>query len=109
MKTHLLKAKMPPCRTGARAQIRPDSNKEQLMKYANVITLVLVIVGAVNWGLMGLFQFDLVATLFGGPDAALSRVVYTLVGISGLYQLVPLFSAMSGTVDNPELATTHRH
>jgi uncharacterized protein len=87
----------------------PDSNKEQLMKYANVITLVLVIVGAVNWGLMGLFQFDLVATLFGGPDAALSRIVYTLVGISGLYQLVPLFSAMSGTDNNPQLATTHRH
>lgn len=46
--------------------------------------LLLVIIGAVNWGLVGLFQFDLVAALFGGQGAPLSRVVYTLVGISGL-------------------------
>jgi uncharacterized membrane protein YuzA (DUF378 family) len=46
--------------------------------------LLLVIIGAVNWGLVGLFQFDLVATLFGGESAPLSRIVYTLVGISGL-------------------------
>jgi uncharacterized membrane protein YuzA (DUF378 family) len=46
--------------------------------------LLLVVVGAVNWGLVGLFQFDLVATLFGGQSAALSRIVYTLVGLSGL-------------------------
>ena len=46
--------------------------------------LLLVIVGAVNWGLVGLFQFDLVAALFGGQAAPLSRVVYTLVGLSGV-------------------------
>jgi uncharacterized membrane protein YuzA (DUF378 family) len=79
------------------------------MKYVNIATLLLVIVGAVNWGLMGLFQFDLVATLFGGPGAALSRIVYTLVGISGIYQIVPLLSAVSGAVDNPQLATNSRH
>lgn len=48
------------------------------------IALVLVVVGAVNWGLVGIAQFDLVATLFGGSAAALSRVVYTLVGLAGL-------------------------
>jgi uncharacterized membrane protein YuzA (DUF378 family) len=46
--------------------------------------LVLVIIGALNWGLVGLFQFDLVAALFGGQSAPLSRLVYTLVGISGI-------------------------
>ena len=46
--------------------------------------LLLVIVGAVNWGLVGLFEFDLVAALFGGQDATWSRVVYTLVGLSGV-------------------------
>ncbi|GAE50338.1 hypothetical protein XPR_4116 [Xanthomonas arboricola pv. pruni MAFF 301420] len=61
------------------------------MKTINVITLALLIVGGLNWGLVGLFQFDLVAALFGGPDALLSRVVYALVGISALWQLVPLF------------------
>ncbi|MBV8268443.1 MAG: DUF378 domain-containing protein [Planctomycetaceae bacterium] len=54
------------------------------MKSLHWITLLLVIVGAVNWGLIGLFQFDLVAALFGGQTATLSRVVYTLVGLSGV-------------------------
>jgi uncharacterized protein len=54
------------------------------MKAVNLIALLLVIVGAVNWGLVGVAQFDLVAALFGGMDAPLSRVVYTLVGIAGL-------------------------
>lgn len=48
------------------------------------IALVLVIIGALNWGLVGLFQFDLVAALFGGPTSPLSRLIYILVGISGL-------------------------
>lgn len=46
--------------------------------------LVLVIIGAVNWGLIGLFQFDLVAALFGGQAAPLSRLVYTLVGLAAI-------------------------
>jgi uncharacterized membrane protein YuzA (DUF378 family) len=48
------------------------------------IAIVLTIIGAVNWGLIGLFSFDLVAFLFG-TMSLLSRIVYTLVGISGLY------------------------
>jgi uncharacterized membrane protein YuzA (DUF378 family) len=56
---------------------------------------VLVIVGGVNWGLVGLFQFDLVAAIFGGPDAALSRIIYILVGASALWQLVALGRAFS--------------
>ena len=54
------------------------------MKTVHYIALILVIVGAVNWGLVGLFQFDLVATLFGGESEPLSRIVYSLVGLSGL-------------------------
>ena len=48
------------------------------------LALVLVVVGAVNWGLVGLAQFDLVAFLFGGQAAPLSRVVYGLVGLAGI-------------------------
>ncbi|MBO1914357.1 DUF378 domain-containing protein, partial [Microvirga sp. 3-52] len=48
------------------------------------IALALVIIGAINWGLIGFFKFDLVAAIFGGQDAALSRLIYALVGISGL-------------------------
>ena len=79
------------------------------MRFVNIDTLALVIIGALNWGLMGFFQFDLVATLFGGPQAAISRVVYGLVGLAGLYQLVPLAAALSGTAENPQLAMSARH
>jgi uncharacterized membrane protein YuzA (DUF378 family) len=54
------------------------------MRPLHWVALLLVIVGAVNWGLVGLFQFDLVAALFGGQTAPLSRIVYTLVGLSGV-------------------------
>ena len=61
------------------------------MSVLSRIALALVIIGAINWGLIGLFQFDLVATLFGGQDEFLSRVVYGLVGIGGLLCLGLLF------------------
>jgi hypothetical protein len=54
------------------------------MRTLRKIALALVIIGAVNWGLIGLFQFDLVASLFGGQGVFLSRLVYGLVGLSGL-------------------------
>ena len=51
----------------------------------DTIALILSIIGCLNWGLVGLFQFDLVAWLFGSQAALLSRVVYTLVGLAGLW------------------------
>ena len=65
------------------------------MKVLNLVTLALVIIGGINWGLVGAAQFDLVATLFGGQDAPLSRLVYVLVGLSALWQIVPLLRAGS--------------
>ena len=55
------------------------------------IALLLVIIGAVNWGLIGIFQFDLVASIFGGQAAVLSRIVYALVGLAGLWCVTLLF------------------
>lgn len=55
------------------------------------LALVLVIIGALNWLLVGLFQFDLVASLFGGQDALISRLVYTLVGVAGIWSFSLLF------------------
>ncbi|TDT60937.1 DUF378 domain-containing protein [Fonticella tunisiensis] len=55
------------------------------MKLLNKIALILIIIGAVNWGLIGLFKLDLVAELFGGMKSILSRIVYSLIGLSGLY------------------------
>lgn len=55
------------------------------------IALALVIVGGINWGLIGFFQFDLVAWLFGGQDSILARIVYALVGISAIISIGLLF------------------
>jgi uncharacterized protein len=74
------------------------------MKFVNVVTLLLVIVGAVNWGLVGLFQFDLVAAIFGGQEATLSRLVYIVVAASGLYQLLPLMAAISSDKHEPQIS-----
>lgn len=54
------------------------------MKTLQIIASTVMIIGAINWGLIGLFDFDLVATIFGGTGALGSKVVYILVGICGL-------------------------
>lgn len=55
------------------------------------LVLILVIIGAINWGLIGFFEFDLVASLFGGQLSGISRIVYALVGLAGLYAISFLF------------------
>ena len=60
------------------------------MRKLDLLAATLVLVGGLNWGLVGLLGFDLVAAIFG-PMSMLSRAVYSLVGLSALWQLVPLF------------------
>ena len=55
------------------------------------IALLLAIIGAVNWGLVGIFQFDLVAFVCGGQGAVVRRIIYTLVGLAGLWCISLLF------------------
>lgn len=57
----------------------------------DTLALILTVIGAVNWGLVGICQFDLVAWLFGGQTAIISRVIYTLVGLAGLWCISLLF------------------
>ncbi len=59
---------------------------EETMKTIDVITLFLIVVGALNWGLMGIFSFDLFATVFG-PMTVMTRIVYALIGFAGIYQI----------------------
>jgi uncharacterized membrane protein YuzA (DUF378 family) len=71
--------------------IRPETerDKNNFMKKVDVLATALVVVGALNWGLVGAFRFDLVAALTGnrfGETSALSSAVYILVGLAGLYQ-----------------------
>lgn len=63
------------------------------MRTLNRITLALIIIGGLDWLLVGLFQFDPIGLLFGGAGAILSRIIYTLIGISALWQLLPFFGA----------------
>jgi uncharacterized membrane protein YuzA (DUF378 family) len=56
------------------------------MKSLDVLAAILLVVGGLNWGLVGLFQFDLVATIGGGSSGFLARIIYSLVGLAALYQ-----------------------
>ena len=57
----------------------------------DTVSLILVIIGAINWGLVGLAKFDLVAWIFGGQTAVVSRIIYALVGLAGLWCITLLF------------------
>ena len=56
------------------------------MKVIDTIVLILIIIGAVNWGLLGFFEFDLVASIFGDMST-FARIVYGIIGIAGLYSI----------------------
>ena len=57
----------------------------------DIAALILMIIGALNWGLIGLFQFDLVAAIFGGSASVISRIIYSLVGLAGIWGITMLF------------------
>ena len=57
----------------------------------DTLALILSIIGSLNWGLVGIFQFDLVAWLFGGQGSVISRIIYTLIGLAGLWCITLLF------------------
>ena len=69
------------------------------------IALVLVIIGAINWGLIGFFRFDLVAAIFGGQTAVFSRIIYALVGLAGLVSIPILMKPLNEDEDGT--ANTH--
>ncbi len=69
------------------------------------IALAILIIGGINWGSVGLFQFDLVAWIFGGQGAILSRIVYTLVALSALWCITLLFRERE-TQDSTEYSET---
>jgi uncharacterized membrane protein YuzA (DUF378 family) len=65
--------------------------KEVCVMIMDRIALILSIVGALNWGSIGLFKFDIVAWIFGGQDALLSRIIYTVVALAGIWCISLLF------------------
>ncbi len=65
------------------------------------IALILAVIGGLNWGAVGLFQFDLVAWIFGGADALLARIIYTLVGLAAIWCISLLFRDTEEVSMNP--------
>lgn len=61
----------------------------------NKIALILAIIGCLNWGLVGLFQFDLVGWIFGGMDAIVSRIIFVVVALAGIWLINLLFKPLS--------------
>jgi len=57
----------------------------------DTLALILSIIGSLNWGLVGIFKFDLVAWIFGGQASVISRIIYTVVGLAGLWCITLLF------------------
>ena len=66
----------------------------------DTLALILSIIGSINWGLVGIFQFDLVAWLFGGQSGIFSRIIYTVVGLSGLWCISLLFRRGRSAIDD---------
>ena len=68
----------------------------------DTLALILSIIGSINWGLVGIFQFALVAWLFGGQSAVFSRIIYTIIALAGIWCISLLFRESSGdrVVDN---------
>ncbi|MGN1419965.1 MAG: DUF378 domain-containing protein [Eubacterium sp.] len=62
------------------------------MRVVNNIALILSIIGGINWGLIGLFKFDLVAWICGGQDSIISRIIYTIVGLAAIWCISLLFN-----------------
>ena len=71
------------------------------MMIVNKIALILTIVGALNWGLVGLFSFDLVAWICGGATAIVARIIYTIIALAGIWCISLLF------MDSEEAEHTH--
>ena len=62
-----------------------------MKKVLDRIALILVIIGAINWGSIGLFQFDIVSRIFGGQSAIISRIIFTVVALAGIWCISMLF------------------
>ena len=65
----------------------------------DTLALIISIIGSINWGLIGLFKFDLVAWIFGGQDAVVSRIIYAIVGLAGLWCITMLFRRNRTMID----------
>ena len=64
------------------------------------LSLILIIIGALNWGSVGLFGFDFVSWVFGGQDATFSRILFALIGLAGIWSVSLLFRGRNAVLDD---------
>lgn len=67
----------------------------------DILSLILMVIGALNWFLVGLFRFDFVAAIFGGAASIVSRIIYTIVGLAGIWGITLLFRWRKRSHDKP--------
>ena len=67
----------------------------------DIVSLILIIIGAINWGSIGIFGFDIVGSIFGGQLSVISRIIFTVVGLAGLWSITFLFR------DRPDAIVKH--
>ncbi|MDO4572699.1 MAG: DUF378 domain-containing protein [Clostridia bacterium] len=67
----------------------------------DILSLILMIIGALNWFLVGLFRFDLVASIFGGSATLVSRIIYAIVGLAGIWGITMLFRTRGRHAEEP--------
>ncbi len=80
------------------------SDKEKgVTKMLDKLALILVIIGAINWGSIGLFQFDIVGWIFGGQSAIVSRIIFTVVALAGIWCISLLFRENEVLVDSKDM------
>ena len=70
---------------------KTPAEERSIERQMDTLALILIVIGALNWGLVGIFQFDLVAAIFGGMSGVVSRIIYTLVGLAGIWGITMLF------------------
>jgi uncharacterized membrane protein YuzA (DUF378 family) len=81
-------------------------SREAFMRYMNLVTLALIIIGGLNWLAMGVSGFDVIGAIFGGSGTAVARLAYVVVGLAAIWQLMPGFQSLTmGEVD----AERHMH
>ena len=80
-----------------------SDNEKGVTKMLDKLALILVIIGAINWGSIGLFQFDIVGWIFGGQSAVVSRIIFTVVALAGIWCISLLFRENEVLVDNKDM------
>lgn len=82
--------------------------KEEFMKAIRFIVMLLMVIGSLNWGLVGFFQYDLVSEIFGGMSSPLSRIIFGLVGLAGVYGICFLCKCCSSCKCGPSCGCNHK-